>query len=261
MKMLYYENMNMLRPISLGLAVWLAVVFSYTSFSANLEQQFQEPPDQFKPMPLWFINGEITTEGIRKQLEDAKEKAGFTGVSPLPKADVKPKVFSEAYFDRYRDILETAEELDMEVIVYDDAGFPSGTAGGRMEALYPEHTRKRLDKIEKRMQGRMGYRDLLPRGVLMSAVAMHTETLERVDLRPFIKGTELHWRAPAGFWKVMYFVMVPDGTHKRHRQTDYMDPEAVKHLLTVADSSTTYPKDPEKCLRHRRNVMISVGWR
>ena len=118
-------------------------------------------------------------------------------------------------------------DVYMEVIVYDDAGFPSGTAGGSMEVLYLEHTRKRLDKIEKRVQGRMGYRDLIPRGVLMSAVAMHAETLERVDLRPFIQGTELYWPAPPGTWKVMYFVMVPDVTHMPHRQTDYMDPEAV----------------------------------
>lgn len=218
--------------LSLLFTVFLLSTTGTLCRASNFEQQFRDPPDQYKPMPLWFINGEFTTEGIHRQMKDAK-KAGFTGVSPLPRVDVQPSFLSDAYFERYRDILDTAQELGMEVILYDDAGFPSGMAGGKMEALYPEHTRKRLDLVEKRVQGRMRYRDLLPRGVLMSAVAMDTETLKRVDLRPFIKGTELEWQAPSGSWKVMYSVMVPEGTHKTYLQTDYMDPVAVEHLLSL----------------------------
>jgi hypothetical protein len=211
----------------------LAVTTAVSVFAADWEDQFRSPPDDCKPMPLWFINGGVTTDGIRQQVTQARKQAGFTGVSPLPCADVKPEFLSEAYFDRYRDILETARQLDMQVILYDDSGFPSGMAGGKMEARFPQHTRKRLDLVEKRVDGRMRYRDLLPGGVLMSAVAMNTETKERVDLRPFIQGSDLQWPVPAGSWKVMYFVMVPDGTYKEHLQTDYMDPVAVECLMSL----------------------------
>ncbi|MDX2513137.1 MAG: glycosyl hydrolase, partial [Desulfobacterales bacterium] len=229
----------MLRPVSLGLTLWLMVVIYCTAVGDTLEQRFQAPPDSYKPMPFWHINGELTTEGIGRQMKDAKELAGFSGVTVLPlttggrKPGTQPDFLSQAYFDRFQDILDTAKELDMQVILYDDIGFPSGMAGGKMEALYPEHTRKRLDKIEKQVKGRMRYRDILPGGTLMAAVAMNTQTLERVDLRPFIKDKRLEWQAPTGTWKVMYFVMVQEGTHKNHLMTDYLDPTAVEHLLSL----------------------------
>jgi hypothetical protein len=211
----------------------LALTATHALGLDRLADSFKNPPDELRPMPLWFINGELTSDGIRQQMRDAKEKAGFTGVSPLPWSDVKPTFLTDAYFDRYREIVETARQLGMQVILYDDAGFPSGMAGGQMEARFPQHTRKRLDIVEKRVDGRMRYRDLLPGGVLMSAVAMNQDTKERVDLRPFIRDSKLEWQAPAGKWRVMYFVMVPEGTHKESLQTDYLDPVAVEHLMSL----------------------------
>jgi len=184
-------------------------------------------------MPLWFVNGELTSSGIRQQMNASQGEAGFTGVSPLPWANVQPPFLSEAYFNRYKLILETARELGMQVIFYDDAGFPSGMAGGRMEKLFPAHTRKRLDLVEKILKGRWRHRDLLSGGVLMSAVALNTETRQRANRRLFIKGTMLDWQAPDGNWKVMLFAAVPDGTHKEHLQTDYLDPVAVEHLFSL----------------------------
>ena len=72
------------------------------------KQQFADPDNEYKPKPLWFISGELTTEEIQRQLKDAKELAGFTGVSPLPNTDVLPTPFSSEYYERYRDIVETA---------------------------------------------------------------------------------------------------------------------------------------------------------
>lgn len=85
--------------------------------------QFDDPPEEFRPMPLWFINGELTEEGILKQMEDARYEAGFIGVAPLPMVSTKPDVLSEAYFQRYEFILETAKNLGKDVIqliIFDD---------------------------------------------------------------------------------------------------------------------------------------------
>ena len=129
------RNPNGLRGILAVLLMALCPYVGAATGSETLEHQFRNPPDDCKPMPLWFINGQLTTEGIRQQITQAKTQAGFTGISPLPWSDVKPSFLSEAYFDRYKDIVETARQLDMQVILYDDAGFPSGMAGGKM-AIY-----------------------------------------------------------------------------------------------------------------------------
>lgn len=222
------------------------LTFLFQSCADRLEQQFKDPPDQFKPMPFWHINGELTTEGIREQIRDAHE-AGFTGVSLLPlatyrnKVGTSPKFLSEEYFDRFQDMLDVAEELDMQVILYDDNDFPSGMAGGMLGEMYPEHTMKRLDKIEKDVQGPTVFVDTIKAVKLMAAVAMHQETLERVEISKFVEDGVLRWEVPAGEWRIMLFPMVKDSWHKAYPVVDYLDTTAVRKMINL-----TYDKYAEK---------------
>jgi hypothetical protein len=93
----------------------IALAFStYTNCNAQtdnlkLKAGFNNPPKQYYPMPLWFINGELTNEGIVQQMTDAKTKANFRGVTVLFTDDAKPVFLSEAYFEKYGIILETAK--------------------------------------------------------------------------------------------------------------------------------------------------------
>jgi hypothetical protein len=144
-------------------------------------------------MPFWHINGELTSEGIRQQMEDAKA-VGFSGVTLLPltarsetRPGTSPKFLSEDYFARYQDMIDVANELDMEIILYDDNDFPSGMAGGKMEEKYPNHTMKRLDKIEQKVKGPMLFTDSIPGIQLMAAVAINQQTNERIEISSFAK--------------------------------------------------------------------------
>lgn len=206
----------------------------------SLKQQFKNPPNEYKPMPFWHINGEMTTEGIRQQMTDAKELAGFSGVSVLPLAPKKngkggtlPKFLSEDYLNRFQDVLDVAEELEMQVILYDDNDFPSGMAGGKLGELFPEHTMKRLDKMEREVKGPIVFSDSIPGGKLLALVAMNSETLERVELSNFAKEGILTWNVPVGNWKIMYFVLVKDSWHKAFPVVDYLDTTAVRHMINL----------------------------
>lgn len=204
-----------------------------------LEKQFKNPPNPYKPMPFWHINGELTTEGIRKQIKDASE-AGFTGITLLPLAEkspsrpgTSPKFLSEDYFARFQDMLDVAEELGMEVILYDDNDFPTGMAGGKLGELYPEHTMKRLDLIETVITGPAIFTDSVKAIKLMAAVAMNTETLERIEISGFVKNQVLTWQVPAGKWKIMLFPMVKDSWHKAYPVVDYLDTTAVRKMINL----------------------------
>lgn len=198
-------------------------------------------------MPFWHINGELTTDGIRQQMKDAKELGGFSGLSLLPLAPkgdrpgTSPKFLSEAYFDRFQDMLDVAEELEMEIILYDDNDFPSGMAGGKMEELYPEHTMKRLDKIEQIVNGPVLFTDTVRAVKLMSAVAMNMKTLERIEISEFLKDDVLNWNVPEGQWKIMLFPLVKDSFHKKYLCVDFMDTTAVRHMI-----NETYEKYYER---------------
>ena len=219
------------------LIVCLGVILVMIGCTSNLKRDFQNPPEKYKPMPFWHINGELTTEGIRQQMRDAKELAGFSGISLLPlatrgkKIGTSPKFLSEAYFDRFQDMLETAEELDMEIILYDDNDFPSGMAGGKMEASYPEHTMKRLDKIEHLVKGPRRFTEDIPGIQLMAAVAMNTETNERIEISQHAKDGILTWEVPIGEWRIMLFPLMKDSFHKKYLCVDFMDTTAVRHMI------------------------------
>lgn len=231
--------MKTMKPFLFACTILIPTLFSCTS---NLEKDFKNPPDEFRPMPFWHINGELTTEGIREQMEDARE-AGFSGVSLLPlatynhKVGTSPKFLSEAYFERFRDMLDVAEELDMEVILYDDNDFPSGMAGGLMQEHYPELCQKRLDKVEKEVTGPSFISERVPGGQMMAAVAMNTVSLERIDLRTKISDGMIKWKVPEGKWKLMFFPMVLDEPHKKYMVTDMLDTIAVAQMISFTYDS------------------------
>jgi hypothetical protein len=248
----------MKKIIALLFFAQFAVALTYGQNHTTITKEFfKNPPKDCNPMPLWFINGDMTTEGIVKQMTDAKEKANFSGVTILPLASGKqhsigttPKYLTKEYFDRYSDILETAKKLDMNVIMYDDNDFPSGMAGGKTQELFPEHAQKRLNKIEKEVVGPLNISESLPIGQLLSAVAMNFNTLERINLRPFILNENLKWTAPKGNWKIMYFTLTTDKPHEIYKCIDYLDTAAVRQMV-----NQTYEKYYEKFSSHFGNTI------
>ncbi len=223
------------------------VVALVTSCISTLEKDFQNLPPEFGPMPFWHINGELTTEGIRKQIKDAKD-AGFTGITLLPLAEkspskpgTTPKFLSDKYFNRFQDMLDAVEELDMKVILYDDNDFPTGMAGGKLGELFPQHTMKRLDIVETEITGPAVFTDTIKAVKLMSAVAMNVASLERIEISDFVENGILRWNVPEGNWKIMLFPMVKDSWHKAYPVVDYLDTTAVREFIKL-----TYDKYAEK---------------
>ena len=214
-----------------------ALTIMTCSCVSQLERDFKTPPRQYKPMPFWHINGKLTTEIIRQQMKDAND-AGFTGVSFLPLASrgeghpgTTPRFLSEEYFARYQDLLDVAQELDMEVILYDDNDFPSGMAGGIMQEKYPDLTMKRLDKIEHHLTGPTLFTDTIPGVQLMSAVAINRATQERIELSAFVKDMVIRWQAPEGDWTLMLFPLMKDSFHQAYLCMDFMDTLSVRSMI------------------------------
>ncbi len=100
-------------------------------------------------IPKWVWNTEtesITKEEIFYQFKNFKEKDGYEGVMiVLWNSD---GYMSDKYFEKYSFTLESAKELGMKIIIWDENGFPSGPAGGLLEEKHPEACAKRLDLEE-----------------------------------------------------------------------------------------------------------------
>ncbi len=201
---------------------------------------------QYRSRPLYWLNGSIEITVLRDQIQAMRDQCGFGGFAPLTLLPTRPEYLSEDYFACYRVMLETAEKLGLKVIFYDDINFPTGTAGGRLAKQYPDSTLKNLRKAEHEISGPRRVELRIPQGTLMAAVAMESQTRQRLDLAGFIKEGTLRWDAPQGSWKIMFFVCVPETEF-----VDYLDPEAVKRWMSL-----TYDEFARRFGRHFGTTIV-----
>ncbi|MES2658845.1 MAG: glycosyl hydrolase [Verrucomicrobiota bacterium] len=192
---------------------------------------FLNPGTAYRPRPLWFWNNTtVTPTGMADQLTHFGQDDGWGGVNILPfGGGFSPQYLSEDYFTLYGAAAAKSRELGLTMCIYDEYGFPSGSAGGsngdgisRFANAFPDDTIKRLDKTESTFTGPGNYTGTIPAGNLMACVAMNTVTLERIDLTPAPSATTVSWNAPAGTWKIMFFTCVKDGD----TNVDYLSPES-----------------------------------
>jgi len=228
---------SIVRPVVLPALACVGFATILSSFClADVKSDFVNPPLRFRSRPLWFWNNTaVTAAGVAEQLAGARDRSGYGGLAPLPFGPkFTPKYLSDEYFAVYGAAVNKARELGMSITIYDEYGFPSGSCGAmmgdgipRFKNKYPDATLRRLDKIEDTVNGPATYTKRLPVGTLMSLVAMNTATLERVDLTTKAKDGSISWNAPAGTWKIMTFVCVPDG----EPIVDYLEPERIDKFI------------------------------
>jgi hypothetical protein len=226
--------MRIMRLLFTMLIAWISL-FKVQGQSLS-QEDFNDPPIRFWPRPLWFWNNAAVDEqGVTRQMQEFRDQCGYGGFSILPFGlKFKPEYLSEDYFRVYGKALEKARELGMTMCMYDEFGFPSGGAGAvngddipRFQLRFPQQTILRLDKLEKEVSGPAVFEEEIPKGKLMSVVAMESVSLKRVDLAPFMESGILKWNVPQGKWKIMFFTCVNAG----EPIADYLDPEAVRNFI------------------------------
>jgi len=118
----------------------------------ELTQFFVDPPAEYRTIPFWVWNDEVTREKIDRDLADYKDK-GFGGVFIHPRYGLITEYLSEEWFDLVKYSVEKGNELGLYVWLYDENSFPSGFAGGHVAAEMPESWNKghalRLHKLSK----------------------------------------------------------------------------------------------------------------
>jgi len=140
---------------------------------ADTKDDFVSPPLKFRARPLWFWNNAaVTSSGVGDQLLGCRDRAGYGGLAPLPFGPkFTPKYLSGEYFELYGETVKQARELGMFITLYDEYGFPSGSAGAnngdgipRFKDKHPAATLRRLDKHEDTVSGPAVYAKPLPAG-------------------------------------------------------------------------------------------------
>ena len=227
----------MKKPARIGLIIVLIIHASCVFGQTFTKEQFKEPTIEYWPRPLWFWNAAVIGEEIASQMQAYRDECGYGGFGILPFHEkFHPEYLSEDYFEVYKKALETADDLGMTMCIYDEFGFPSGSAGAghgdgiaRFQQLYPDETIGQLNKIEKEVNGSTVFEIEIPEGKLMGVVAMEVNNLKRIDITEQVSNGKLKWNVPEGKWKIMIFNCVKS----KEPIADYLNPKAAKHFINM----------------------------
>ena len=86
---------------------------------------------RFAAVPFWFWNGDQTENEITRQLHLAKA-GGWRGLTVHARTGNKTEYLSERWMALFRHTCAEAKKLGLEIWLYDEEGFPSGSVGGRL---------------------------------------------------------------------------------------------------------------------------------
>ncbi len=120
----------------------------------DLALRFCEPPQQFAPIPFWFWNDYLEPEEIIRQIHQFHAR-GFGGFIPHARGGLSAQVgyLTDRWFELIRIAVQEAAKLDLKVILYDEAAYPSGSAMGNVVAENPEWASRALIPVCQTIEG------------------------------------------------------------------------------------------------------------
>ncbi len=202
---------------------------------AEVARTWKSPSPEYGPEPYYSLNGAVTREVLQRDLDTAK-RLGFHAVTIQPGRGNKEAYLSPEYFALFKQLVEEARKRDLRVWIIDDAGYPSGFAGGLITKERPELRMQALT-IAQTLPVKGGETLKQAVGPDTVAVVASNPSGQRVPVE--ISAGTISWTAPpGGDWSVLVvdhvFRTSPTASATnltRQKDTtqaleDYMDPAA-----------------------------------
>ena len=138
-------------PKKICIGVALAAALSLFAGSPRKDgfsrEYFRNPPPEFHPSFFWMWGGTLTADNLLAEMDDmASHGVKSACIHPYPKAfrpmsidvPMAPDYLSDGYFDLYGQVLDRIADLGGTSWLYDEGGWPSGSACGRVYASDPK---------------------------------------------------------------------------------------------------------------------------
>jgi len=167
--------------------------------AAQVASAWKTPPPEYGPEPYYGFNGAMNETVIRRDL-DRMKALGFQAITVQAGGrDMSQPYLSEAYFKLFRVFLNEAKQRDMRVWIVDDAGYPSGFAGGKFTQETPELRMQVLAATKIPVAG--GAK--LSQPVSAATVAASAVNSDGTSQPVPISNGAINWTAPPGNWTVL----------------------------------------------------------
>jgi hypothetical protein len=222
----------------------------------TLWQQFVHPPQGYGSIPWWIWNGRMEYAEMERQLRLMKE-AGLDGWMLWVRFGVEVEYLSRDFFDRLRFAVQKSAELGLDVWIFDEYAWPSGSAHNLVPRNHPEYRMRVLSCLEARVTGpgpvHLSFPPPAPAEVLAALPApegvyvegelpQDDRRIERVVAVPVVNGRldpnraihvtdavsglDVDWEAPAGEWFLLVLL-----SRDYRNYIDAVNPEAVRAFI------------------------------
>lgn len=105
--------------------------------------QLREPDRKYRGIPFWSWNDKLEPEELRCQIREMK-KAGLGGYFMHARAGLKTPYMEEEWMKCIEASIDEGYMQNMDSWIYDENGYPSGFAGGKIPAMGLEYQQKFL---------------------------------------------------------------------------------------------------------------------
>ena len=197
------------------------------------------PPPEYGPEPYFGLNGAVDETEVRRDLDHLKQ-LGFKAVTVQAGFNMPFEYLSPEYFKFFKMFVAEAKSRNLRVWIVDDAGYPSGFAGGKFTTDKPE---MRMQALVIAQQIAVKGGDAVKQTVTPATVAVSAVNSAGSTVQVPFKDGSIDWTAPPGEWRLAViehqFRTSPtrsDTNKNRVKDTsqsleDYMDPAATKAYL------------------------------
>lgn len=184
-------------------------------------EDFAKTIPEFGIMPFWFVNGRMDYDEMEYQLKEYKAK-GIPGIYIHARFGTLENTgyLTDDWFDRVKFTVEKAREIGLQIWVYDEYNWPSGTAGKQVMQHDQKLTQRYLQLVEVTVAGQYfsfmegtdsRYNDLEESEPVYACAILEKDIQEKrfnyIDLMPNIVFDKvISWEAPKGPWRQMYFI-------------------------------------------------------
>ena len=121
----------------------------------SLRSLFKETRSEYSPLAFWFWNGDLRRAEVIRQARDMCSR-GVRGFFMHARSGLlRPRYLSPAWMRLIEAVVLEAKRLGAKAWLYDEMGWPSGTAGGKVPRLGPDYQQQYIECIALPVRGRV----------------------------------------------------------------------------------------------------------
>ena len=185
---------------------------------------FQCPGAAYRGKPFWSWNGELDEKELKRQIHIIKEM-GFGGAFMHSRAGLITEYLGEEWFELTNISADEGDKLGLEMWLYDEDRWPSGSAGGKV-TIEPQYRMKSLritELVPERFSMNADY--IIVFVAKMDGINIHTyrRIMDDENVEDVLEHVKKEYASLPGEWKVLAFSIVPDACSSNYNGTTYID--------------------------------------